>query len=259
MHLEIADGREDDFDLAGPVAGQGIVRRDPDLGDGLPGVVGGDLARRRRGDEEAGVVAARCAPGRDPVGEVMDVADREAQVLVAAEVEEAARALVDGDALGGEARLLLRAPGQQVGAVLAPGQEEPGLLEGLADDGDPVGEPTRLEAQQRAGPGVGPAGTHGLGLGAPVERVDRTAGEDVGPADEVRAEVAPHHQHLEGGAARRLGRVAHQHDGGGRADLDGRRAGPVRRGRCRRWSRWRHAGEGTGTRRRRPRNGGTPC
>ena len=258
IDLEVADGREDDLDLAGPVAGQRVVRRDPHVGDGLPGVVRGDLAGRRRRHEEAGVVAARRAPRRDPVGEVVDVADREAQALVAAQVEEAARAVVDGDPLGGEARLLLGVPGQEVGAALAPGQEDARLLEGLADDGDPVGEATRLEAQQRAGSGIGPAGAERLGLGAPVERVDGPAGEHVGPAHEVRAQVAPHHQHLEGGPARGRRRVAHEHDRGGRADLHRGRARTRPRGRWWRGSRWRHAGEGTGSRRRRPRNRGTP-
>ena len=45
---------------------------------------------RRRRDEEAGVVAAGRAARGDPVGEVVDVADRQAQALVAAQVEEAA-------------------------------------------------------------------------------------------------------------------------------------------------------------------------
>ena len=59
--LEAADGGEDDLDLAGPVAGQRVVRRDPHLGDGLAGVVGGDLAGRGGGHEEPGVVATRRA------------------------------------------------------------------------------------------------------------------------------------------------------------------------------------------------------
>ena len=186
--------------------GQRVVRGDPDVGDGLPGVVGGDLARRCRRHEEAGVVAARRAPWGDPVGEVVDVAGREEQALGAAEVEEAARALVDGGPFGGEAGLFLGIPGEEVGAALAPGQEDARLLEGLADHGDPVGEAPRLEAQQGAGPRVGPAGAHGLRLGAPVQGVDGPTGEHVGPAHEVRAQVAPHHQHFEGGPARRLGR-----------------------------------------------------
>ena len=177
------------------------------------------------------------------MGEVVDVADREAQALVTAEVEETARALVDGDALGGKARFLLGAAGQEVGAVLAPGQKEARLLEGLTDNGDPVGQAARREAQQRAGSGIGPTGADRLGLGTPVEWVDGTAGKHVGTAYEVRAEVPPHHEHLEGGPARRLRRVTHQHDGGGRADLHGRRARHVRR---RRW--WRGS----------PRNGGGP-
>ena len=54
-----------------------------------PGVVRGDLAGRRGGHEEAGVVAARGAARGDPVREVVDVAHAELQALLAAQVEEA--------------------------------------------------------------------------------------------------------------------------------------------------------------------------
>ena len=50
--------------------------------------------------------------------------------------------------------VLLGIAGQEVGAALALGQQEPRLLEGLAHDGHPVGEAARLDAQQRAGLGV---------------------------------------------------------------------------------------------------------
>ncbi len=234
------------------------MRRDPDVGDRLSGVVRGDLARGRRRDEEAGVVAPWCAPRGDPVGEVMDIAGREAQAFGPAQVEEAAGALVHRGALGGEAGLLLGIPGQEVGAVLAPSQEDARLLECLADHGNPVGQPARIEPQQRAGPRIGATGADRLRFGTPVQRVDRTAGEHVGPADEVGAQVAPHHQHLERSPARGRRSVAYQHHRGGGADLHRCRSRPVRTGRWWRGSRWRHAGEGTGSRRRRPRNNGTP-
>ena len=63
MACEVADGGEDDLDLAGPVALERVVGRDPHLGDRLAGVVRGDLAGRRGGHEEAGVVAARAPRG----------------------------------------------------------------------------------------------------------------------------------------------------------------------------------------------------
>ena len=88
-------------------------------------------------------------------------------------------------------------PARRSGPPSRLGEQEPGLLERLADDGDPVGQPAAGEAEQRAGLGVGATGADGLGLGPAVERVDRTAGEDVGAADEVGAQVAPDHQHLE--------------------------------------------------------------
>ena len=133
--------------------------------------------------------------------------------------------VVDRDPRGGEAGLLLGVAGQQVGAAVAPGQQQARLLEGLAHDGHPVGQAARGEAQQGAGLGVGPPGAQGLGLGPAVERIDRAAGEHVGPADEVRAQVAPHHEHLERAVPPDgAGRVAHQHDGGGRTDLHRGRA-----------------------------------
>ncbi len=90
--LEVPDGREDDLDLAGAMLRQGVVGRDPHLGDRLASIVRSDLAGRRGGHEEARVVATGGAAGRDPVREVVDVAHAQAQALVAAEVEEAPRA-----------------------------------------------------------------------------------------------------------------------------------------------------------------------
>src|ERR1700735_2547823 len=49
---------------------------------------------------------------------------------------------------GGDAPLSSRSAAEEVGTALTAGQEEARLLEGLADDGDPVGETARLEAQQ---------------------------------------------------------------------------------------------------------------
>ena len=63
MACRLRIGREDDLDLAGPVACQRVVGRDPHLVDRLACVVRGDLARWRGRDEEAGVVTPRRAAG----------------------------------------------------------------------------------------------------------------------------------------------------------------------------------------------------
>ncbi len=231
-----------------------VVGRDPDLGDRLASVVRRDLPRWRGGHEEAGVVAARGTAGGDPVCEVVDVAHAELQALLPAQVEETQGPGVDGGPGGGEARLLVGVTGQEVGAAHAVGQQEPGLLERLAHHGHPVGEAARPDAQERAGFRVAAAHAKRLGFGPAVEEVHRTPGEHVGATDEVRAQIAPDHEHLEGGPPRGGRGVTHHHDGGRRPDGEGRGFG------CARWwrSRWRHAGEGTGRSGRRPREGGTP-
>ncbi len=190
--------------------------------------------------------------------EVVDVAHRQPQLLVAAQVEKAAGAVVDRSALGCEALLLVGVPGQEIRTTGPAGQQDARFLEGLPHDGDPVGQAARLEAQQGARPRIGAAQAQGLGLGTAVQRVDGAAGEHVRTADEVRAQVAPDHQHLKRGSPGLRRGVPHQHDRGGRPDLDLARAGRVRGGSWGRGSRWRHAGEGTGRSGRRPRKRGTP-
>ncbi len=183
------------------------------------------------------------------MGEVVDVAHGEAELLVPTQVEEAPSAVVDRPPGCGETGLLLGVAGQQVGTAGPAGQQQPSLLEGLAHHGHPVRQAAGLEAEQGAGVGVAPPGAQRLGLGPPVERIDGAAGEDVGPAHEVRAQVAPHHQDLKTAGAGAGCSVAHQHDGGSRAygDLLGWGRG-----------RWRHATEAIGREGRRPRDGGDP-
>ncbi len=48
MLRQVGDGRRQQLDLAGGLAGQGLAGADPDGGDGLPVVVAGDLALRER-------------------------------------------------------------------------------------------------------------------------------------------------------------------------------------------------------------------
>ena len=186
----------------------------------------------------------------------MDVAHPELEALLPAQVEEAARAGVHRDPGGGEARLLLGVAGQQVGAALAPGQQQAGLLEGLADDGHPVGQAAGSHPEERAGLGVAPADAQRLGLRPAVEQVDGPTGEHVGAAHEVRAQVAPHHQDLERGPARgagasrtsmtvAAGRIST--GGGSEAPGGGGGGGPMEARQ-----------QGTGRSGRRPRNGGTP-
>ena len=106
--------------------------------------------------------------------------------------------VVDGRPLGGEARLLLRVPGQQVRAALRAGPAgcRPPRRSRARRRPSRPGRPTRSPAARSAPASVRP-GAERLGLGAAVERVDGAAGEHVGPAHEVRAQVAPDHQHLE--------------------------------------------------------------
>src|SRR5690606_14550788 len=73
------DGGRHHRELAGLAAGDAVGGPQPLVGDDLAVVVQGGLVGRRGGQEEAGVVAAGGALGRDPVAEVVHAVAGEAQ------------------------------------------------------------------------------------------------------------------------------------------------------------------------------------
>ena len=103
--LEALERREDEVEVATAVALERVGRARPEVRNRLTVVVQGRLLGRRGRHEEPRVVPARCALRRDPVAEVVDAVDGQLQVFVEADVDEPARALVDGNAVLGEAFL----------------------------------------------------------------------------------------------------------------------------------------------------------
>src|ERR1039457_6182307 len=75
----------------------------------------------------------------------------------------------------------------------APSPPRPGLCEGLAQAGPPVGQAAGADPEQGTALRVGPSEAGGLGGRTGVGRVDGTAWEDVGPADKIRTQVAADH------------------------------------------------------------------
>src|SRR5262249_36559502 len=89
------------------------------------------------------------------------------------------------------------------------GEEDPRLLEGLADGGDPEPDPARVQAELHArGRVVRPTAAVEQ-VGRPVAGVDGAAGKDVGAAHELGGECASEHEDLERGG------VTDEHHGGG--------------------------------------------
>ncbi len=151
---QIGNGRWQELDFAIGLAGQGVPGTDPDGGDGLGLVVAGDLPGRGCRDEESGVVPARRQLRRYPVADVVDRVNRQHQVLPAADVEQAELLPVHCVPVVGEAGGHLRVGGVEEGpgvpAVLGvSGQHHPGLLEALAQRGDPEGQPARFRTRGR--------------------------------------------------------------------------------------------------------------
>jgi hypothetical protein len=215
QRLEVAHGREDDLELAGPASFESLGGGHPEVGDGLAVVVEADLGVGGAGHEEPGVVAAGWADGCDPVGEVVDGVAGERQVFGAAEVGH-------GHLTGVDAAAVLAEPGLDrrvveaddvAGAVVR--EQQAALLEALADRGDPEPEATIIETERgRCRVVVEADAVLGDAI-VQVVVVDRATWEHERTADEHARRVAPQHEHLEPIVA-----VAHQHDGGGTAHLD---------------------------------------
>ena len=73
--------------------------------------------------------------------------DRELELLLLADLDEPALAAVDRGAVGREALVGLRVGEADHVAVGVVGEQDAGLLEALADGGDPEGETALLDAE----------------------------------------------------------------------------------------------------------------
>ena len=148
--------------------------RDPELLDHLGAVEQRHLRRRRRGDEEARVVALGPAERRQPVAEIDQRAGIEADAFLGAHLGDAVLAPVQRAAprrqpVGGLA--VERVVSVADGAA----EQQPRLLEALADRGDEEVEAAALEAELGAGRGVVDAEAGGMRVA--VARIDDAARE----------------------------------------------------------------------------------
>ena len=131
---------------------------------------GGPPARGGRGHEEPGVVAAWGQLRRDPVAHVVDGVGRQDQALGPAHVEQARPALVDRQPVGLEPGPHDGVRGVEQGGppsgVPRLGEQHPGLLEALAQGGDPERQahpsrcPRRRWPRRRSARGTAPRRRH---------------------------------------------------------------------------------------------------
>ena len=168
--------------------------------------------RRCGGHEEAGVEAPRGDLGRDPVAHVVDGVDGQEQAFAAAHLDDAHPSgvelvpVADQPGGGGRRRGSRAARADRRRRRSPTGDQHAGLLEALAEGGDPEGEPTGLDAQDGARLDIVAPVAEGHGLGTGVVGVDRSPGEDVGAGHELGRQVAAQHADLDVGAAAVVGR-----------------------------------------------------
>ena len=149
---------------------------------------------------------------------------------------------VDRGTLGHEARLLRGVAGQeQVRAAVPPGQQQTGLLEGLAHDGHPVGQPAGAHAEEGAlapwrrcdpahsASGFGPAVEQIADPAAPGTRRRR---HQTKPSERRLRRNGMSTSKERAVAAGRRRRAADEHDRGGHGRISTSTGG---------WNRWRHA------------------
>ncbi len=186
--------------------GDGLGRADPHAVHELGVVVGAVLARRRDGEEEARVEAARrLTDRRHPVGDVADRAEVEDEPVPPAQLLHRQLAGVDGTAGG-------VVDGRRT-TVAASGQQHSGFLVALAYGGNPEGQSAGVDAEAGGRGGVVQAVAERGDRRRAIDVVDAAAGEHVHPGSERRRRRAPQHEHLD---PLRVG-IADEHDGRRRA------------------------------------------
>jgi hypothetical protein len=189
------DGREDDEETAGFVAGQRVSRAHPDRFE-LLGLVGHRrLAGGHARDEEGHVEAARQVAVGDPVRQHENVGGVEREAMSLALRGKRCLAVE-----GGDVAVVHRH------AVDPVREQHAQLFVALADRGDGLGE-VEVALCRAAG-----ADAVGLCVGG----VNAAAGEHIGAGREACRHGAARHQHFDTGA-RRIGAVAQQQHGGGGA------------------------------------------
>ena len=192
--LQGADGGEDDEEVAGRVACQGVVGADPHRLELLGLVRYRLLPCRHTGHQEGHVEAARQVAVGDPVRQHEHLIRRQLQALGAALVEQ-----------GGITVQCSHGAGVGHAAIGVARQQDAQFLETFADGGDGLGQ--GRAALLRAVPGEG--------MGGGISGVDAAARKDVGARGEAGRHGAPGHQHFDAGLAVGPGAVAQQQHGGG--------------------------------------------
>ena len=141
---QIARGRERQLEAPALAAFERLARRHPDRVGGFLAVMGADLCRRRRGEEEPGIEPLRHALGRDPVRVGHQFVERQHHAVVGQHLEEADLAVAE---VGAMRRLdFAGASGiDQRLRALRPRQQDAALLESFADRGDTEAERDLVE------------------------------------------------------------------------------------------------------------------
>ena len=209
---EVGHRRRHHHQLAGGLHAQCLGGTDPEALDGLLVVVQRLLVSRQFRDEEPGVEPASFADRRDPVVDVVRRGQVEHEVVAPAQFDQRQRAVVD--------LVAILVAQRQRAAGARRGEQHTGLLEALADRGDPVGETAAVDAELAAGGLVVETAAEPRDVVRAVDAVDPTSGEHEHPGTEHGVRRASQHEDLEAGCT--LGCVAHHHHRRCRLDGDER-------------------------------------
>jgi hypothetical protein len=194
--------RERDFDLLAFSAFKRCGRAQPNAVHGLGIVVRAALAGRCVREEEACVESARSIRRRDLVIEVDEFAGRQQKRMALQYFSERRLASIERFAIGGQSGDSLRRQ-RLAGSIVR--QEDSRLLEAFAGRGNPIGQPSRGQREKVAGLGIGQPDDARLDTLIGIRGLQRTAWEDVSPAQKCCIERAALHEKF-----RSIRRVAEQ-------------------------------------------------
>src|SRR5882724_5176202 len=133
---QVACGRKRQLEPPALAAFERLARRYPDRIRGLLAVVGADLFRRRRREEEPGVEPVRHALRCDPVRIGHQLVERQQHSALGKNLQEGGLALAQGGAAGGFDLAGALCIDQRLRSLWT-GQQDAAFLEGFADRRDP--------------------------------------------------------------------------------------------------------------------------
>ena len=213
VHIVVASDQLDGLErgrhqLQRRAAGQRIGRAHPPLLDDFSPVVGPGLYHRCSRNEEARIETLGPAQRREPVAQVDEPIDRQAQAGFLAQLTQLALAPVQRAAPSGQA-----GTGVGIGANQIPGaigrEQQARLFETFTHSGDKIVEAALRQTQATAGGGI--VQTRAAGMRLAIARIDQPTREHPGAAVVVTALGTPAQQHFHA-----RWRVSNDDDGGRR-------------------------------------------